>query len=287
MLAIFSKELKSYFYTLTGYIFLGTFLLFSGILFSLLNLLQANNDYNNVISNLVFILLLLVPILTMKIISEETKSRTDQLLLTSPVKLSYIIVGKYLGALALFSIAILITFSYPIILRRFSPVPYTEILAAYVGLFLIGSTFIAIGIFISSLTENQVISAVITFGVLLFIWILDSIIQDLPVTRLSGIIFVIILAALFSFVIYTATKDYFALAVSFILGMIIIISIYFYKKEMYEGFIVRFFSWFSLINRFNIFTLGVISLNSIVYYISFSIAFIFFTIRILEKKRWS
>lgn len=287
MYAIFVKEFKSYFHTLTGYIFLGTFLLFFGLLFALLNLYGANNDYNGVINNFIFVLLFIIPILTMKIISEETRSKTDQLLLTSPVKLMYIVVGKYLGALALFLVALLITCLYPAILYIFGPVTFSEVFVAYVGLFLLGSSFIAIGVFISSLTENQFVSAVITFGALLFIWILDSIMQALPVTRISGITFALLLAAIFSIILYLAVKNVYVGVGGFLCSGLIILCIYMFKIELFDGLILKFFGWFSLLKRFDKFSMGVLSINSIVYYLTFIIAFIFLTIRILEKRRWS
>ncbi|MCG8499446.1 MAG: ABC transporter permease subunit [Firmicutes bacterium] len=234
MLAIFKRELKSYFYSPIGYIFVGFFLLLSGYFFATGNLMSGIADMKMVFGNLSIVFLFLVPILTMRLISEEKKSKTDQLLLTSPVSLTGVVIGKYLAAVAVFLISLLITGVYPIILYIFSSPSLGEILAGYLGFFLMGSAFIAIGLFISSMTENQVISAVASFGVLLLLWLIDMIVPFIQ-----------------------------------------------------NPFIARAIEWLSILRRFQDFTLGILSLSPIVYYVSFSVAFVFLTVRVLEKRRWS
>ncbi len=234
MLAIFKRELKSYFYSPIGYIFVGFFLLLSGYFFATGNLMSLIADMKMVFGNLSIVFLFLVPILTMRLISEEKKSKTDQLLLTSPVSLTGVVIGKYLAAVAVFLISLLITGVYPIILYIFSSPSLGEILAGYLGFFLMGSAFIAIGLFISSMTENQVISAVASFGVLLLLWLIDMIVPFIQ-----------------------------------------------------NPFIARAIEWLSILRRFQDFTLGILSLSPIVYYVSFSVAFVFLTVRVLEKRRWS
>lgn len=287
MLAIFNKEMKSYFASATAYIFMGIFLLISGIFFALQNVLQSNPYYNGVLGSMNFVFLLIVPVLTMKIISEETKTRTDQLLLTSPQTVGGIVLGKYFAAVALFLITLLITVLYPLILSLYGKIGGLEILSAYVGFFLMGCCFIAVGLFISSLTDNVVAAAVGTFGALLFLWILDWIQQGLPTGRNAGIIFAVILVAILATIIYFSTKNIYVGAATVIVGAAIIAVVYLMKKEMYEGFIAKFFGWFSLIQRNQMFNVGVLSLDSIIYYISFAFVFVFLTIRMIEKRRWS
>lgn len=287
MLAIFNKEIKSYFASATAYIFMGIFLLISGIFFALQNVLQSNPYYNSVLGSMNFVFLLIVPILTMKIISEETKTKTDQLLLTSPQSVGGIVLGKYFAAVALFLITLLITVLYPLILSLYGKIGGLEILSAYVGFFLMGCCFIAVGVFISSLTDNQVAAAVGTFGALLFLWILDWIQQGLPSSRNSGIIFAIILVLIIASLIYFSTKNIYVGGATVIIGAAIVAVVYLMKKEVYEGFIAKFFGWFSLLQRNDMFNMGVLNLSSIVYYISFAFVFVFLTIRMIEKRRWS
>ena len=287
MLAMFQKELRSYFTSAIGYIFIGTFLLITGIFFTMYNLLSASPSYNYTLQSLITIFLFIIPVLTMKIISEETKTKTDQLLFTSPLKITDIIVGKYLAALAIFTISLLITVIYPIILSTFGTIYASEILSGYIGIYLLGATLIAIGLFVSSLTESQVASAVICFGVLLFIFLIDNIEQALPSTRNASIVFVLIMVAIFSLFVYFSTKNIYAATVSTLIGLSVTLTSYLVKKEAFDGLIQKIFGWFSLIKRYTLFSQGVLSLNSVVYYLSFIAAFIFLTIRVVDKRRWS
>ncbi|MCB2352778.1 ABC transporter permease [Clostridium estertheticum] len=287
MLAVFLKELRSYFTSAIGYIFIGTFLLITGVFFTMYNLLSASPAYNSTLQSLITIFLFIIPILTMKIISEETKTKTDQLLFTSPLKIRDIILGKYFAAVAIFTISLLITGLYPLILSMFGTVSPSEIFTGYIGMFLLGATLISIGLFVSSLTENQVTSAVISFGVLLFIFLIDSIEQALPSTRISSIIFVLLMVGIFAFGVYFSTKNIYAASVTVVAGIIITIGIYLAKKELFDGMIQKVFQWFSLIKRYDLFSQGILSLNSVVYYLSFIVAFVFLTIRMVDKRRWS
>ncbi|MBU3072213.1 ABC transporter permease [Clostridium estertheticum] len=287
MLAVFLKEFRSYFTSAIGYIFIGTFLLITGIFFTMYNLLAASPTYNNTLQSLITIFLFIIPILTMKIISEETKTKTDQLLFTSPLKIRDIILGKYFAAVAIFTISLLITVLYPLILSMFGSVSPSEIFTGYIGMFLLGATLISIGLFVSSLTENQVTSAVISFGVLLFIFLIDSIEQALPSTRISSIIFVLVMVGIFAFGVYFSTKNIYAASGTAVAGINITIGIYLSKKELFDGMIQKVFQWFSLIKRYDLFSQGILSLNSVVYYLSFIVAFVFLTIRMVDKRRWS
>ena len=234
MIAIFKRELKSYFYSPIGYIFIGFFLLISGYFFATSNLFRMVSDIKLVFGNLSIVFLFLVPILTMRLLSDERRTKTDQLLLTSPVSLIDIVVGKYLAALAVYFISLLATGVYSIILFIYSKPALGEVLGVYVGFFLLGSAFIAIGLFVSSLTESQVTSAVASFGILLLLWVIDWIVPYIQ-----------------------------------------------------NQFISKVIKWFSVLDRFQDFAMGILNLTHIVYYISFAVAFIFLTIRIMEKRRWS
>lgn len=176
MLAILSKELKLYFYTPIGYIVLGLFLFISGYFFSTNNLMYGIADMKIVFSSLSLVFIFFVPILTMRLFSEENKSGTIQLLISSPVRFPIIVISKYLSAFTVFFIAILITMIYPAILYIFSYPSFGEIFIGYIGFILMGAVFISIGLFLSSITENQVISAVSCFSVLFILWLLDMVI---------------------------------------------------------------------------------------------------------------
>jgi len=288
MLAIYRRELRAYFSSATGFVFMGFFLLLAGFFFAMVNLFSASADYNAVLGEITFIFLIVVPILTMRLMSEEARQKTDQLLLTSPLKLSSIVLGKYFAAVTVFLLTLLITCLYPIVLSFFGNLAVWEIVGGYIGFFLLGSAFIAVGLFISSLTDNQVIAAVVTFTALILIWVLDWLIQALPTSQVSGIVFAAILVAAVAAFVYYTTRNIYVSVSTAIIGIAIFVGIYFLVDDsFFEGFIGRVFKWFSLLDRYNDFQLGLLSLSPIVYYITFSAAFIFLTVRTLEKKRWS
>lgn len=286
MIAVFKKEMKAYFSSLTGYIFMGFFLILSGFFVALYNLLSGNPDYNGVLSSINFIFLFAVPILTMRLMSEEQKQKTDQLLLTSPLSIWDIVLGKYFAAVGVFLLTLLITCIYPIMLSFFGEIAVAEIIGGYVGFFLLGCAFISIGLFVSSKTDNQVISAIVTFSVLLFIWLLDAIQQGLPTGRMYGIVFAGIIVAAIAMLTYSATRNRFVGIVTAIIGIAAIVIVYFINKSVYDALIVNVFGWFSLLKRYQGFAMGVLSLSPIIYYITFSFAFLFFTVQGINKKRW-
>lgn len=286
MINIINKELKSYFHSSTAYIFLFIFLLISGIFFALSNLLPGSNDIKNVLFNMVFIFLFLSPILTMKLFSSETNDKTDQLLLTSPLSLWKIVLGKFFAAVLLLLIGVSILLIYPLILSRYGSIPIAETLGAFIGFLFISMCFISIGMFISSLTSNVVTSAIGTFGALIVIWIMDWITSGLPTTASSGTIFAGLLLLVICSFIYSNTKNW---IISFGIGFtgaLCIAIIYLKKKALFEGLIVKFFGWFSLFKRYEPFNLGILNLSSIAYYISFIIFFVFLTILVMDRRRW-
>ena len=288
MLAVFKRELRAYFTSSIGFIFMGFFLLLSGFFFAMTNLFPASPDYNAVLGSITFIFLIVVPILTMRLMPDDKRQRTDQLLFTSPTSLTGIVLGKYFAAVSVFVLTLLITCIYPIILSFFGNLATWEIVGGYIGFLLLGSAFISIGLFISTLTENQVIAAVITFSALLFMWILDWVTQGLPTDKTSGIIFAGIIAlALGAFVYFNTRNIYVGVATTLVGAIIIVLTYFLADKYFFDGFIVRVFEWFSLLKRYEEFQIGILSLSPIVYYITFSAAFVFLTIRVLEKRRWS
>ncbi|HZJ57850.1 MAG TPA: ABC transporter permease [Clostridia bacterium] len=288
MLAIYKRELRAYFTSSTGFIFMGFFLILSGFFFAMTNLFPASPNYNSVLGSITFIFLIVVPILTMRLMPDDKRQRTDQLLFTSPLSLTGIVLGKYLAAVSVFVLTLLITCVYPIILSFFGNLAIWEIVGGYIGFLLLGSAFIAIGLLVSTFTDNQVIAAVITFSALLFMWIIDWVVQGLPTDRTSGIIFAGIIAlALGAFVYFNTRNIYVGVATALVGAAAIVLTYFLADRYFFDGFIVRVFEWFSLLKRYEEFQMGILSLGPIVYYLTFSAAFVYMTVRVLEKRRWS
>jgi ABC-2 type transport system permease protein len=289
MLAIFRRELKAYFTSPIGFIFLGFFILLSGVFFAVGNLLQASPDYTGMLSSITFVFLILVPILTMRLLSEETRQKTDQLLITSPLTITGIVMGKYLAAVAVFLITLLVTVLYPLMISFFALLGLAgwEILGGYLGFFLLGCAFIAVGLFFSSLTDNQLIAAVVTFAALLFMWIIDAIAPNVPSDPVSGLVFVSLIAAAVVVLLYASTRNIPVTAAAGGLCAAALALSFIFMRSSYDGLITKILGWFSLLKRYNQFNLGILSLSPIVYYITFSAAFVFLTVRMLERKRWA
>jgi ABC-2 type transport system permease protein len=288
MLAIFRRELKAYFRSPIGYIFMGFFLLLSGIMYSIGNLLQANSRYTPLLDTLNFVFLLVVPILTMRLLSEERGQKTDQLLLTSPLSVTDIVVGKYLAAVGVFLITLLITVIYPVIMSFFvfGGMAWPEIIGGYVGFFLMGASFVSVGLFFSSVTDNQIIAAVVTFGALLLIYILDWVSQYVPTDAVSGLVFLSAIAVGVILLTFFSTRN---LIVTVCAGVVLaaaIVLLYIFQRDFFYSLIANILTWFSLLKRFSDFVKGIFSVSPIVYYLSFSAMFVFLTTRMVERRRW-
>lgn len=287
MLAIFKRELKTYFLTPTGYIFMGFFLLIAGFFFATGNLFSGNPTYNSMLGAITFVFMILVPILTMRLLAEETRQKTDQLLLTSPLSVTQIVLGKYLAAVTVFIATVAITWIYPLMLSFFGSIAVSEIVGGYFGFILLGASFIAVGLFVSSLTENQVVSAVVTFSALLLIWIMDGLHQFLPNTTTSGIIFISLLLCGLVLIIYRSTRNIYITVTIALIGIAGITVGYFVNQLLYDGLILKFIDRLSLLKRFAPFLRGNLSLSPIVFFLSFIFIFNFLTVQMIEKRRWN
>ncbi len=248
MFAIYKKEMRSYFTNPIGYIFTGVFLVFAAILCCYTTLLSKSYDTSTYFSLMIYAFVILIPLLTMRLFSEERKMRTEQLLLTAPVTITGMVMGKFLAAFSLFSGCVAVSLVDLIPLYAIAATergadelntsyigPVTaEIVGCLVGLILIGAAFIAMGTFVSSLCENQLAAAVITMAV---------------VISFIGI----------------------GLFASFI--------------DVYAVRVVL--SWISISARFNNFASGIFDVGALVYFASLIFLFIFLTVRVYEKRRWS
>ena len=179
MFAVYKKELRQYFYSVTGALFIAANLFVIGLYFMANNLMGMSPSTANVMNNVLFILLIMTPILTMRILSEEQKQRTDQLLLTVPVPAWKIVLGKYLSVLTIFLVPTLVSCLFPLLLSPYGKVAYSESYLAICGYFLFGAACIAVGVFISSITESQVIAAVLSFVVLFLTFLMNGIVSML------------------------------------------------------------------------------------------------------------
>ena len=287
MLAVFEKEFKGYFRSAVGSVFIGLFLLVSAGIFVFGYLLNGVVAYTAYLSYLNLVLMITVPILTMKTFSEERRTKTDQLLLTSPVKASDIVLGKYFAAVAVLFITLLLHSLDAIVISFFSINMYfLDVLVAYVGLFLVGCAYIAIGVFVSSTTDNQVISAIITFAVLLVIYIIQWLSTSVTSSVTTGIVTCAVIALGIVVLIYCTTRNKVA-SVCTAIGCALAIAITaLINSDIYAGLLNSMLTWLSLIERFTEYLKGSVSISSLIYLLSLSFVFVYMTVYQVEKRRW-
>lgn len=288
MLAIYNRELKSYFYSMTGYVFIAFVTMFIGIYFMANNMLSGYPYFSYTLSAVLIILLIAVPVLTMRSMSEEHRSRTDQLLLTSPVSLWSVVMGKYLSMVTVFAIPVAVSCLCPLIIQANGTAYLVEDYGAILTFFLLGCVYISIGLFISSLTESQLIAAAGTFGVLLLLILWPSLISFLPVTAEGSLAGLLLLWTLLSFVIYRLTGHAPLSLGTEGLGAVILVGTYLIKKSLLERALTRLLGKIVLADVFNtVVNDHILDLGGLLCYVSVAFIMLFLTVQTIEKRRWS
>lgn len=287
MLAVYKKEIRAYFTSILGYLFLGFFLALIGLYYYGNNLYGGYADFGIALYSTAMFFVLLVPMVTMRIMAEENKQRTDQLLFTSPVSITKIILGKYFSILTMLGIVMLITCFYPLILAQYGDVNLKAAYASIFAFFLMGAAYMAVGMFISALTESQAFAAVMTFAVVVLSVFSTSIAELLPTDHKTVWMIFAVIALLLALLTYIIMRNIIVgLAVGAALEMILAVM-YLTKPELYDGAVLNVFSWFSILDRYSSFIYGEFDVAAVVYYISFCVLFVFLTIQAIKKRRWS
>jgi ABC-2 type transport system permease protein len=287
MIAVFKRELKAYFLTPIGYLYMGLFLLLTGIFFTFGNIFSQSSQFSGFLGNLLFIYLFAVPLLTMRLFSEEKRQKTDQLLLTSPVSIAEIVCGKFLAALVIYAMTMVVTISYAVIIAIFGDLQTMEVIGSYIGFLFLGAGYISVGVFISAGTENQLTAALVTFFSLLVILLLDSITQIFPTDLMTGLISAGVLAVAALLFLFINTRNWVITLGALIVCGLAIGAFWFFNRGVYAGFLGKFLGWFSLNRRYQPFSMGLLKFDALLYYASFSGLFLFLTVRLIEKRRWN
>lgn len=287
MKAIYKKEVKSYLTSMIGYVFIFFILLLEGIYFTAYNLQGAYPVFGTTLSAITFIFLLLVPILTMKTIAEERKQKTDQLLLTAPVSVGEIVVGKFLAVATVYAIPLLIICVYPLIMGKYGTMSYAMAYTSVLGFALLGFAQIAVGVFWSSVTENPVIAAVVTFIALFICYMINgigSLIPDSSMASLSVYLLLVLVAAVW---IYHMIQNLWIAGGIGIAGAAVLIVTYVLDATKYESSVQRFLTIFDITSHFDNFTNGILDLQGIVYFLSVIVIFLVLTVQTITKRRWN
>lgn len=286
MLAVYKKELRQYFNSMIGFAFLAFFLAIVGIYTWGYNLVNGLGNFEVTLGNIAFMFVLLVPIITMRIVAEENHQKTNQLLYTAPVSVTKIILGKYFAVLTLFSIGMAVISLYPLIICLYgSDVRLSMAYSSIIGFYLLGAACIAIGMFISSLTESQAIAAVVSFITFIVAFLMESIRNMLPTDALSQCILLMMFLLIVAMIAHHMTGNKKITIGLFVIGTIVIWAIYFIKSSLYEGLIGKILSIFAISVPYDDFSLGILNYDSILYYVSAVVLFLFFTIQLIKSQQ--
>ncbi len=287
MIAVFKHELRSYFHSLTAWVF-GAFLLcFIGIGSVLYSLQAAVSNFEFVLSFGCLIFVVIVPILTMRTVAEERKQKTDQLLYSLPISAVDVVLGKYLALLTVYLVPLGLISFYPLIFSQYGDVYLLTAYGSLFAFFALGAALISLGVFISSLTENQGFAAGIGIAVILLNYYSVSLSEYISATAGGSAITLFVFAILVGIIIKFITKNgNLGYGVTFTLS-ILIVGAFVFKQSFFEGLIPNIMNKLSLFERFYVFVNGVFDLTGIIYYISFSAFFLFLSIQSLEKRRYN
>lgn len=287
MIAIYKRDLKGFFTGMMGYVLLAFFLAVGGLYFMVMNLMSGYPDLSYTLYNNLFVLLVLVPLLTMRSFAEERRARTDQLLLTSPVPLRRIVLGKYLAVLSVFGMAVLVFALYPLIMSRGGAVSYRQSYAALLAFFLLGAACIAIGVFLSSLNENQIVAAVCSFFVLLLAYLMPSIQTLFTVGSALAMGVFLVLAVLGAAYAGWHSRSWGLGLGVFTVCCAAILVLFWLRSAALTSAFSSLLGALCLFSPFEKFVSGLFSLSAVVYYLSVTALFLFFTCQTLEKRRWN
>ena len=287
MIAVYKRELRSYLTSMIGYLFIFFILLLTGIYFSAYQLGAAYPRFEYTLSALTFVFLISVPILTMRVLAEERKQKTDQLLLTAPVSVEKIVLGKYFALVTIFAIPMLIMCLYPLLMSKFGTVSMGAAYTGILGFFLLGCANLAIGVFISSLTESQVIAAVLTFVFLFAFYMMNGISSFFSEGSLSTCITFGLLILAAAIVIYTMIKNLLISAIVCVVGEVALVIVYVVNSSFFSGGIQKVLNVFNLSSHFDNFANAIFDVKGILYFVSVIAVCLFLTVQSIVKRRWN
>lgn len=287
MIAVLKHELRIYFQSLTAYVFGAFLLIVTGIGAMMYNIQAAVSNFEYVLSFGSIIFVVIVPILTMRVIAEERKQKTDQLLYSLPITTTQVVIGKYIALLAVFLLPMGIICFYPKMFSHYGEVYLPTAYGSLFAFYLMGAALISIGIFISSLTENQGFAAGIGIAVILFNYFSVSLSEYVSATAYSSLITFVFLIVAFGAVIRNLTKnDWLAGGLVFMLflGLILTFTI---DSTLLEGLLPKIMKRLSLFEQFEIFVSGIFDLTALTFFFSVIVFFLFLTVQSLEKRRYN
>ena len=288
MLAIYKRELKSYFQSMVGPVFVAFLIAFTGIYFMAYNMTAGYPYFSYTLSGSLIVFIVGIPLITMRSFSEERKNKTDQMLLTAPVSLGEVVLGKYLAMATVIAMPNVIFCVFPLIIKSQGTAYLTVDYLSILVFFLLGCVYAAIGMFLSALTESQTIAFISTFGVLLLLYLWDGILSMLPSSAVSGLAGVLILLTAVAVYIWRMTDNMVLSGGIELIGVIAGIVIYIVKSEVYENLLSNLLGKLAIANVFTgITSNNIVDITGIALYLSLIAVFVFLTVQAVQKRRWS
>lgn len=287
MTAIFKREFKSCFTGMIGWVIAAVNLFFLGLYFTNRNLLYASSDFASVLYTMTMILLFLLPAISMRSFAEERKNKTDQLLLTSPVSIPAIVAGKFLAELAVFALPLAAAVVMPLLLQAFGTVSLVAAYSALLGYLLLGGACLAVGTWISALTENQILAYLATFGALLVAYLMNGIQTMFTTGNLLAFIVFMVVLLVASVLVGVICKRLAAGAVVFCAGAVVLFVLFQLRPAWLLTAFNAVLSALALFEPFKDIVGGMFSIPAIVYYLSVMGLFLFLTGQALARRRWN
>ena len=288
MSAIFKRDLRSYFSGMIGYVFIAISLAFVGIYFMALNLINGYPYFSYTLASSAMFFVVCVPILTMRSMAEERRTKTDQLLLTSPVSVGAIVTGKFLAMAVVLAVPMVILCACPLLMWSAWAAGIASDYATLLAMYCMGCMFIAIGMFISSLTENQVIAAVVTLFVLLILYMWDDLLNFLPTTITANMIGCLIAIVIIALLLYLMSGSPNLAMIVAIIGAVAVIAVYFVDSSLFESLLPNALSVLSATAVLDTFAFDfVFNWPGLVFYLSVAALFVFLTAQTVQKRRWN
>ena len=287
MKAVFKHEFSSYFTGLIGYLFIGVLLLFAGIFTWVYNFSNKLANFEYALNDMSLVLLVCVPVLTMRILAEERKQKTDQLLYALPLSMTKIILGKFLAMVALLLIPTAVIGLYPLILTGYGAVHLPAAYGALLAFFLLACALLAMGMFLSSLTGNPVFSAVLCFGALLLLYLMSDLASFVSGTAVGSLAAFAVIGLLLGVLVWRMTKSILPAVVTGAVLEAGLLVTYLIKSSVFEGLFPGLMRSLSPFERYYSFANGVFDVTSTVFYLTVTVLFVLFTVQVMEKRRWS
>lgn len=288
MLAIYKREFKSYFQSMVGCVFVAFLVAFTGIYFTAYNLNAGYPYFSYTLSGSLIVFIVGIPLITMRSFADERKNKTDQLLLTAPVSLTKIVLGKYLAMISVVAIPNLIFCLFPLLIKM-NGTAYLKTDYISIGVFfLLGCVYVAIGMFMSALTESQMIAFITTFGLLLILYLLNGIIGFLPSSAIGSLFGLIVIFTIIIAYVYHITENWMLSAVLEVIGIVASVATYIVKSSLFENLLTKILGKLALADVFTDITNNhIVDITGIVLYLSVIAIFIVLTIQAIQKRRWS